>query len=68
VKPGIVLISFTTMLPPPSRKKSTRAKPSPPIASKAVTAHRRSRSLTSSGTSAGVDRVALPSTYLASKS
>ena len=49
MKPGIVLISLTTSEPSGITKKSTRARPSQPIASKARAASSRSSAATSSG-------------------
>ena len=49
VKPGIVLISLTTSDPSGNTKKSTRARPSQPTASKARAARSRSDVATSSG-------------------
>ncbi len=67
VNPGIVLISLMTS-PSSVRKKSTRASPSQPTASKACTAYVRMRSLNVTGMSAGTTLRLVPSRYLASKS
>ena len=69
MKPGIVLISLSTTEPSGSTKKSTRARPSQPIASNARAASSRSSAAVASGRSAGTSSsVCSSGRYLAAKS
>lgn len=71
VNPGIVLISLMTTFWSSSRKKSTRARPSPSIASKAVSAFARTSAAMCSGRSAYTESWVYSSPsgrYLVSKS
>ena len=65
VKPGIVLISFTTTSPPGRTKKSMRAMPSHSVATNDSTAIRRTSSAASAEMRAGTMRSMPPSSYFA---
>ncbi len=62
MKPGMVLISFTSSVAP-SRKKSTRAMPAQSTARKAATASSRTRAVIAGDTGAGHTSRAWPSAY-----
>ena len=68
VKPGIVLISFTSTSPSSRTKKSQRARPVPAIASNTRAASSRTRATAAGPIGAGTTSSIPPSAYLASKS